>query len=1179
MSSHRRWTRAVASLGLPLWLLASCDRSTTAPRDGAPAAPEIRDGAHLGNQHFFFLPPVLPMPVHSGVSDGSLAPVVSICAWNPLANACGTLVAEFATSGSGTPRVTYDVMGEKYEVSWKTDQCLTGPCSLDPAITYRIRVLIGAVELGHADVDVVMNGSQLKNVQTSEYIGLVDGRTLPIKFRIEAGAVAVLTPGGSAPIGQSGGLVTTSDGSVALAFPEGAVGGNTTISVATVAEAPAGAGAWAPVVNLGPDGTTFANPVTLAIQYHPENLPDGVPPSALVLMTFDGTGWVQVPGSTIDSVDNTVSAPISHFSWYSVGIWPNRVGGVLQNTIRVGQTTTVNGGVWYYFSGQFTQCSWERIDGITRLACRTYYDSHTYPVQNIAVYWGSSAPAIASVAPAPTYTNAYGIAESPPVTGLLPGNTDLRASSAGTTSDRMPLTVLGVLGLLPRTATNVAGWSVGERITQSVAIPTDLSVSLLNRNGFLVVGESGTGSYTYGGQTGTYVLPAGSTSKTLTVAGLNGVGTDTLIASAAGFVPDTAVISLVKGKFLITGWPTALAFGDSAALTLTVADQDGRFGSLASPIDVSLTPGPGLVFTNGTAAITTLRVQQRTSATFYVKATGSGSRTITVSHRDYLDCIDTLTVSAPPTIGFTPSSVTIPVQQGAANTTQIQITNVGGGTLSGLAAGSFSNYFNGSPEPWVTASLSSTTAPATVTIRAAPGLSLPAGAYQLRFDLSAPGATNSPVTFYSINVTVIVAGVPPVNATIVPNPTSLAFSVPQGESASRQISITNGGPDPLTHLTVGTFSNYFNGSPAPWVTATISPTTAPATITITAAPDLTTPTGTQQLRFGVNSPGATNSPYTFYSINVTVEPSTVPLFTLTDLGTLGGAGTSEALAINGSGRIVGVSNQRGFYMDATAPAPSQVPNPFGDIWWAYDVNASGVIAATQPYTGYTWDPGTNTLVGPPPGPFTQNNRKMVFALNNTGLVLACADNGAYAQNYVWTVSSNSATLIPNAYNYCYGKINDAGIAIANADPGAGGSSSLWNQASQAVTPIPSLGGVTIGRDLNAASIAVGSSQVGAFRHAFRFDPATGQTRDLGTLGGNESEAEGINDTGVIVGWSLNAAGQKRGFIWDPNRQRMFELAPLAGHDEAQANDINQNGVIVGYSAVGGVHRAVRWTPQ
>src|SRR5204863_6068641 len=74
---------------------------------------------------------------------------------------------------------------EVYTLKWRTDQF-----TLDASKTYRIRVLVfGNYELGHADVDVVNSGSQLKNVQTGQFIPLLDGRTLPIKFRIETGAV------------------------------------------------------------------------------------------------------------------------------------------------------------------------------------------------------------------------------------------------------------------------------------------------------------------------------------------------------------------------------------------------------------------------------------------------------------------------------------------------------------------------------------------------------------------------------------------------------------------------------------------------------------------------------------------------------------------------------------------------------------------------------------------------------------------------------------------------------------------------------------------------------------------------------------------------------------------------------------------------------------------------------
>ena len=37
---------------------------------------------------------------------------------------------------------------------------------------------------------------------------------------------------------------------------------------------------------------------------------------------------------------------------------------------------------------------------------------------------------------------------------------------------------------------------------------------------------------------------------------------------------------------------------------------------------------------------------------------------------------------------------------------------------------------------------------------------------------------------------------------------------------------------------------------------------------------------------------------------------------------------------------------------------------------------------------------------------------------------------------------------------------------------------------------------------------------------------------LGTLGGNESQAYGLNDVGQVVGYSTDASGNQVAFVWD-----------------------------------------------
>ncbi len=164
-------------------LVASCTRDLPVRPSHPRPELEIHDAAHnSGSQHFFFLPPMVPQPSYSGKFDGSLLPVVRICEWTGAACAL-PLLAEFTTTtGPGSETVQVNPTDELYIVNWRTSQF-----TLDVAKTYRISVFVDGTELGHADVDLVSRSSELKDVNTGQYIPLANGRTLPIKFRIEEG--------------------------------------------------------------------------------------------------------------------------------------------------------------------------------------------------------------------------------------------------------------------------------------------------------------------------------------------------------------------------------------------------------------------------------------------------------------------------------------------------------------------------------------------------------------------------------------------------------------------------------------------------------------------------------------------------------------------------------------------------------------------------------------------------------------------------------------------------------------------------------------------------------------------------------------------------------------------------------------------------------------------------------
>ena len=183
-ADHARWLPGAALAAVILTVMSACsDRLPTTPPPLDPAF-VISDGGHSnGNSHFFFLPPLVPNPTTTGVFDGALSPTIDICEY---AGGCVATVAQFSTSsGTGGATVDIDASAKQYMVNWDTKTCIWGACALDPAKTYRLQVLVDGILIGFADVDVVSKGSELKNVQTGEYIGLLNGRTLPVKFRID----------------------------------------------------------------------------------------------------------------------------------------------------------------------------------------------------------------------------------------------------------------------------------------------------------------------------------------------------------------------------------------------------------------------------------------------------------------------------------------------------------------------------------------------------------------------------------------------------------------------------------------------------------------------------------------------------------------------------------------------------------------------------------------------------------------------------------------------------------------------------------------------------------------------------------------------------------------------------------------------------------------------------------
>lgn len=211
--------------------------------------------------------------------------------------------------------------------------------------------------------------------------------------------------------------------------------------------------------------------------------------------------------------------------------------------------------------------------------------------------------------------------------------------------------------------------------------------------------------------------------------------------------------------------------------------------------------------------------------------TGSYSATVTVTSTAPAVAPRTINVSlavAPPPV-LTLSTTTVAFGAaigGSAPAAQgVNITNTGGGTLSGLTVSSPVTP-GGQAVTWLSATLSATTAPATLTLQANPtGLAI--GSYQARVTVSAAGADGSPRT---IDVSLVVSQ----NATIILTPTALTLSAVAGSTPpATTIAVSNGGGGTLSGLSLGPVQ-YGSGASG-WLVVTLGATQAPAQVTVAAA--------------------------------------------------------------------------------------------------------------------------------------------------------------------------------------------------------------------------------------------------------------------------------------------------------------------------------------------------------
>jgi probable HAF family extracellular repeat protein len=285
------------------------------------------------------------------------------------------------------------------------------------------------------------------------------------------------------------------------------------------------------------------------------------------------------------------------------------------------------------------------------------------------------------------------------------------------------------------------------------------------------------------------------------------------------------------------------------------------------------------------------------------------------------------------------------------------------------------------------------------------------------------------------------------------------------------------------------------------------------------------------------------------------------VYNVTDLGVLGGDQKSIAYALDGFGRVAGVSilNQndsasarRPFLWDnSQQPKMADLGTLGGDSATASSLNNFGTAAGNSTTAAgdthaFVWhddngnhasDPGEMKDLGTLSGDVLST----AFGVNDSGQVVGLSESIFLTDRaFVWsngTMSALAASSNPNNLRPI------AAYAVNNA-----------------------------GQIVGVAATSTGAS------HAYRLNGGT--LTDLGTLGGRNSFANGINEAGMVVGnaeLSANSASPaQHAFVWndadadnvsDPGE--MKDLGALAGGTNSIAYDINASGQVVGSSEVTG----------